>query len=203
MPSLTTRARYWMGESLYLLELSDQALAAYRKVVATAPKHELAPWSLYSIGMIELQHDRYDAAIEDLQHAIAIYPQSEVVGEATLALGFSYLGRAQQTGKDHADGSVNDYHQALEVFQSALAGGKVTSSAKQRAMLAMAQAYFDLKQYTDAEAICGKALDTVKPDDPLAMRLELWRGHALFNNGHYQTPSPRIRRSSTAITPNW
>ncbi len=53
-------------------------------------------------------------------------------------------------------------------------------------MLAMAQAYFDLKDYAKTEAICAQALDTVDPGNPLAIRLELWRGHALYNSGLYQ-----------------
>ena len=107
-----------------------------------------------------------------------------MVGEATLALGFSYLGRAEKTVNDKATRRTIITRRST-MFQTALDDGKVTLSAKQRAMLAMAQAYFDLKQYSDAEAICSKALETVNPDDPLAYRLELWRGHALYNNKHY------------------
>lgn len=181
---LSARARYWMGESFYQLEHYDQALSAYRKVVETAPKHELAPWSLYSIGMIELHGDQFAAAIDDLKRVTTEYKQSEVAGEATLALGFAYLERAQKTLNDKT-ARASDYHQALDFFHSALDDGKVTPSAKQRAMLAMAQADFDLQQYGDAEAICARALETVKPDDPLAHRLELWRGHALYYSKNY------------------
>ena len=182
---LAPRARYWMGESLYHLERYDQALIAYRKVVDTAPKHELAPWSLYSAGMIEMQHEQYDAAITDLERVTTTYQQSEVVGEATLALGLSYLERAQKTVNDKKARMSRRLSQALDIFQSTLDGKNVTPSAKQRAMLSMAQAYFDLEEYTEAEAICAEALKTVEPDTALALRLELWRGHALYNSKRY------------------
>ncbi len=85
----------------------------------------MPPWSLYSIGMIEMHDDQYNAAIADLERVITDYKQSEVVGEATLALGFSYLGRAQKTVND-AKARANDYQQAIAIFTQTLDGGKVT-----------------------------------------------------------------------------
>lgn len=197
---LTVRAQYWTGESLYQLSRYDQAMKAYRKVVELSPSHALAPWSYYSMGMIEMRNARYDQAITALEHVTGDYKKSEVLDEAQLALGFAYAARAQATSGNIA-ARESDNHKAISILLEVLDSGKVTPTAKQRATLALAQAYFDLKDYDKVETTCTKALETLDPANPLALRLTLWRGHAQYNRGKYQDAIADYTRAANSHSP--
>jgi len=199
-PDLTARANYWMAESLYQLESYDQALKAYRQVAAVAPQHNLAAWSIYSIGMIEMHDEHYDQAITDLERVTTAYKKSEVVGEASMALGFAYTARAQvDTNPAMRDA---DYRKAVRIFTDMLGDEKVTQTAKQRAQLAMAQAYFNLKDYAKTETTCAQALESMDIASPPAIRLTLWRGHALYNSNRYREAAAEYAKVADSKLPD-
>jgi TolA-binding protein len=180
---LNARAQYWLAESYYQLNQYENALGNYRKVAEVAPRHALASWAVYSMGMIELRLERFGNAIGSLERVTTTYKDAEVAGEATLALGFAYAGR----GRTASDTLVRekDYRKAAEIFTAALGDPKVTAPARQQALLSLAQVQFDLKTYDAAAATYAKALAGVEATSDQAQEIRLQRGHALYNAAQY------------------
>jgi len=184
-PDLSARAHYWLAECLYKLERFTEAKAEYANVPKIAPKDDLTPWSIYSIGMIELRGSHYDEAIAALEQVTTQYQESPVVGEATLMLGFAYSRRAP----DQQDAAAKDadFHKAIALFTAVSGNEHSTPTARQSATLALAETYFLLKDYDHANATFQKVLAMI--DDPTstqAMEVQLRRGHALYDAGRYR-----------------
>jgi len=182
---LSARAHYWQAESLYQLERFTEAKAEYAGVPEIAPKNELTPWAVYSIGMIELRESQYDEAIDALELVIAGYKDSPVVGEATLMLGFAYSRRAQNG--QNAAAKDADLHKAIELFAAVNKDAHSTETARQSATLALAETYFLLKDYDRANETFQQALKMIgDPKSDLAMETQLRRGHTLYDAGRYR-----------------
>lgn len=180
---LKARANYWLAESLYSLQRYPDAMRAYAEVAKVAPEHALAPWAIYSQGMIDLRQGRHDAAIVNLERVLT-YTESEVVGEASLMLGYAYSGRAQANANPEA--AQLDYRKAIEIFNGVLNNDKATASAKQHAASAQAECYFFLREYAQAETAYSKALQGIDPKSPPAAEMQLRRGHTLYNSGRFR-----------------
>jgi TolA-binding protein len=184
-PDLSARAHYWLAESLYQLERFPEAKAEYAAVPEIAPKHDLAPWAVYSSGMIELRESHFAEAIAALEQVIAGHPDSPVVGEATLMLGFAYSRRAQT--EENAGTKEADLRKAIELFTRVSGNEQSTRTARQSATLALAETYFLLKDYERANDTFLEALKMI--DDPassLAMETQLRRGHTLYDAGRFR-----------------
>lgn len=202
---LTARAQYWLAESLYQLGRDDEALAEYRRVTTLAPTHELAPWAFYSMGMIDLRQSRFPGAITSLERLTTQYKTSEVFSEATLALGYAYAGQAR--GATEAAVKKTSYDKAIGLFNSIVDETvKATSTAKQHAVLALAQAYFDQQNYGKAEAAYAKALEGMAPASPATLEVRLLRAHALYNAerysdaaGEYRTVADGVKKDSALL----
>ncbi|MHB9024621.1 MAG: tetratricopeptide repeat protein [Armatimonadota bacterium] len=181
---LAVRTQYWQAECLYQLSRLDEALKQYRGVIDTSPTHVYAAWSYYSTGVIKLQQNEYTPAIEVLEKVRAQYKESEVIGEATLILGFAYSRRAASTG--NVDAKKADYTKAAAMFAEVRSNAKATPTAKEQAVLSLAQIAFDQKEYAKAEAFYAGALETLPAGSDQALEARLCRGHALFNQGKYR-----------------
>ena len=182
---LTARAQYWMAECQYQLGQYADAKKNYSQVSVSAPKHALTPWAIYSIGMIELRQANYDPAIAALEQVTTRYSDSEVASDATLMLGYAYARQADKSGDNlSATAKTANYHKAIDLFSSLL-DGKATRTEKQHAALAMAEAYFALKDYPKAGDAYTRALEIIPPGSELAMDTRLRHAHTLYNSEQY------------------
>jgi len=184
-PDLTARARYWKAESLYQLKRTGEAETEYQKVATSAPKHAMASWALYSVGMIELRQEHFADAISPLERVTTDYKDSEVLGEATLALGFAYAGRARTNDPNKSVDIQADYQKAITLFTTVIDSERSTPTARNQATLAQAEAYFGLKDYAHAEAAYAKALQTMRNGSQQALETRMWRAHALYNSERF------------------
>lgn len=75
-----------------------EALEAFQKLVDLFPENPLAPRALIFQGSALAQNDKADEAIAKYRTALEKYPQSDVAGDAQLALGRVLLGRLIQMG---------------------------------------------------------------------------------------------------------
>lgn len=182
---LTVRAHYWEAECLYQLKRFAPAEKHYTLVSDTDPNHALAPWAIYSFGMINLHKGVFDKAIAALEQVTTRYATSEVANEAALMLGFAYAGRAQKS-PINTPARDADYQQAIARFTAILDDAGSTATAKQHAALALAEAYFNQKDYAKAEATYTRALEMMNRASQLAMDTRLRRGHTLFNAERYR-----------------
>jgi TolA-binding protein len=205
---LTARARYWKAESLYQLGKYDEAEVEYQKVADSAPKHALASWAFYSVGMIELRQKAYAKAVAPLERVTTEYKDSEVAGEATLALGFAYAGRARET-TDPAKTAARDadFRKAIALFSEVIDSERATDNAKAQAQQAQAEAYFGLKDYVNAEAAYGRVLARLTADprqatSETALETRMWRGHALYNAERYADAAAEYGRVVAETAPD-
>ncbi len=207
-PDLTARAHYWKAESLYQLGKYDEAEAEYQKVADTAPKHALASWAFYSVGMIELHQKQYGNAIAPLERVTNDYKDSEVAGEATLALGFAYAGRARETTDPaKADARDADFHKAVALFGNVIDNTRATENSKAQAQQAQAEAYFGMKDYVNAEAAYSRVLTHLQADPKQAngqqaLETRMWRGHALYNAERFADAAAEYGRVATETAPD-
>ncbi|HEY3416178.1 MAG TPA: tetratricopeptide repeat protein, partial [Armatimonadota bacterium] len=178
------RAQYWQAECLYQLARLEEALKNYRGVIAAGPTHPLAPWSYYSIGMIEQHQGHFTPAITALEQVHTLYKESEVVAEATLLLGFAYRDRASSVTSNEAKKADNA--KAVEMFTEVRGSEKATASAKELADIAMADIAFAQQEYAQAEKLYASALEIMSPGNERVEYVRLNRGHALFNQGRYR-----------------
>lgn len=182
---LSARAHYWLAESFYQLQRFSDAKQEYDSVSKSDPENELTPWAVYSIGMIELRQSSFDAAIAALEQVTTRYKDAPVASEATLMLGYAYSNRAQ-TQKD-AKAKEADYRKATELFTGIAGNANAKPEARQSATLALADSYFLLKDYEKANDAFLKVLGMIgDPASPLAMTVQLRRGHALYDAGRYR-----------------
>lgn len=176
---LTARAQYWLGECFYRLGRYKEALPEFRKVADIAPKHQLAPWGLYSAGMIELRQGDYNDAIALMEQVTAKYADSEVNGESTLALALAYAGRARDNKNDAL--KQGDYTKAQQLLTTALADADLSADSKQQAALAQAQIYADQQNYDKAAATFTKLLGSMDQASAPALTVRLQLGDVLYN----------------------
>ena len=176
---LAARAQYWLGDSLYRAGHTDEALREYRKVIDMAPTHQLAPWSLYAVGMLELNRGQYAPAITALERVQTQFPEVIDAGEIKLDCGLAYAGRAGQ-GKD-----ADDVKHADALLSAVAADDKAAAASRQEAARALAQMYMDVQQYPRAATAYAQVLALLPPDSAGAVDAHLQRGHALYNNGQF------------------
>lgn len=184
---LAIRAQYWMAENEYLGGKLDVALTDYQQVPTMGPKHALAPWALYSVGMIQLQQQQYNSAITTLEPVLTIYKDSDVTNDATLALGYAYAGRAGARPDTEASARDTDRKRAIDLFTTVANDKNSPDSLRQQADTAIGQTEFDLGEYGKSEAGFAQALKLVKDQtSQQAVDLNFWRGHALYNAARYK-----------------
>jgi len=191
---LAPRAQYWLADSLYQQGRVADALPEYRKVAEMAPTHQLAPWGLYAVGMLELNQTHYAPAIAALERVANQYPEAIDAGEIKRALGLAYAGRAAQ-GKDPADVTKAD-----DLLSAVVANEKADAATRQEASVALAQMYADLARYPQAAAAYARALALLPPTSAEAWNAHLQRGHALYNNGQFSEAITEYARVANGNT---
>lgn len=184
-PALSARAHYWLAECYYQLQRFPEARQEYEKVPKIDPKNELAPWAIYSVGMIELRQSNYDAAIAALEQVVERYQDAPVAKEAALVLGHAYSGRARSA--QDAKAKEADFRQAVKLFTGIADSAEVGPESRRSATLALADTYFLLKEYDKANDAFQRVLDMIgDPAAPQALAVQLRRGHALYDAGRYR-----------------
>jgi tol-pal system protein YbgF len=90
---LAPNARYWLGESYYVLRDFEQALAEFNKVLQNHPDSRKAPAALLKIGYSFYELGEYDSAGQALERVRERFPESS---EARLAR--QRLNRMEEEG---------------------------------------------------------------------------------------------------------
>jgi len=78
----TDNARYWLGETYYVLREYPDALAEYNRLVELSPASPKVPGALLKIGLIQYEQNAVEQARATLERVIRDYPNST---EARLA----------------------------------------------------------------------------------------------------------------------
>jgi tol-pal system protein YbgF len=90
---LVPNARYWLGESHYVLRDFEQALVEFNKVLQSHPDSRKAPAALLKIGYAFYELGEYDSARQALQRVRERFPEAS---EARLAR--QRLNRMEEEG---------------------------------------------------------------------------------------------------------
>lgn len=180
---LTAQAYYWMGESLSQSGKNPEAVQAYEKVITIAPKHPLAPWSLYAIGSLALAQQDYVHAISTLEQVTTQYANTDVYIEAMATLGLAYDGRAQATSE--AKAKQSDFQKATQILAPLISNEKLSAATRLQITISLARIYGDMQDYANAKAMYNKALTGLEPSSPPTLEILMQRGNMLFNAGNY------------------
>jgi len=189
---LAANAEYWLGECLFQLGRLNEALAEYRRVPEIDPKHELAPWAYYSMGMVLLNQKNYAEAIRVLEGAAGKYDDPEVGGNSTLVLALAYAGRAR-AAKDAA-AAAPDFAKAVQLLTTVQGNMDISSAARQQATIGLAQIYADQQNYDKAAGIYAKLLENMDAAAPQALALRMARAEALYSAEHYSDAAAEYAR---------
>ncbi len=73
---LADNARYWLGESYYVVRRFEPAMEQFQQVMADFPDSAKRPDALLKIGYIQFEQGRLDAARDTLNQVIRQYPDS-------------------------------------------------------------------------------------------------------------------------------
>jgi len=83
---LTANARYWLGESHYVVRQFDQALAHFQAVMDDYPESNKRPDALLKIGYVYYEQGQLDTAREALEQVIAEFPDATAANLANQRL---------------------------------------------------------------------------------------------------------------------
>lgn len=73
---LAANARYWLGESYYVVRDFNNALEHFEQVIANHPASNKRPDALLKIGFVHFEQGRMDEARTALEQVIAEFPES-------------------------------------------------------------------------------------------------------------------------------
>jgi len=174
------QASYFRASCLYSLGRGNDALPIFQQVSDTAPDHSLAPWSLYSVGVIQLEAGNLAAAITALEGTLARYKDSEVAGDARLKLAAAYLERAR-AAQDPAAATV-DRGKAYPLLQAVADDAKQADEVRMQAANMLARAWLEIDDNDKVIALCAQVLArAADPSSPPALLLRLARADAYYN----------------------
>jgi tol-pal system protein YbgF len=83
---LTANARYWLGESYYVVRDFDRALEAFQSVIDNHPGSRKHPDALLKMGYVHLEQDRTEEGQEALQTVVDDFPDSTAASLASTRL---------------------------------------------------------------------------------------------------------------------
>ncbi len=80
-------AMYSLGDMKTRDKQYDAAKAAYKKLMETYPKSELADDALFGIAAVSRRAEKYDDAINGFKLFMTVYPTSDLVPDAAIYIG--------------------------------------------------------------------------------------------------------------------
>ena len=80
--ALAANARYWLGESHYVVKNFREALADFRRVLKDHPDSDKAPDALLKIGYVHQELGEVDKAREALADVVKRYPNTRAARSA-------------------------------------------------------------------------------------------------------------------------
>ena len=83
---LAANARYWLGESHYVVRAFDDALTHFQAVMDNHPESNKRPDALLKIGFVHFEQGRLEAARDALEQVINDYPDTTAANLATQRL---------------------------------------------------------------------------------------------------------------------
>ena len=83
---LAANARYWLGESYYVAQDNEHALAAFEQLLREHPDSAKAPGALYKIGRIRAARGERDEARAAFEQVVKQYPTAPAAGLARAQL---------------------------------------------------------------------------------------------------------------------
>lgn len=166
-----TEALLQIGDAYWAWERADEAVAAYRRVVAMRPKPEVLARAHQSLGIVFHERKEYAQAVPELLEAQRIKPDyytSQVLGEAYIGLqdypkAVSALQDAVRLKPDYADGhmklgkaylAMKQPDKALAEFQEVVR----LEPQKAEGFYELGHTYFLLRRPADAVSAFDQAL---------------------------------------------
>jgi len=83
---LAANARYWLGESYYVVRAFSDALTHFQAVMDNHPESNKRPDALLKIGFVHFEQGRLEAARDALEQVINDYPNTTAANLATQRL---------------------------------------------------------------------------------------------------------------------
>lgn len=83
---LAANARYWLGESYYVVRAFSDALTHFQAVMDNHPESNKRPDALLKIGFVHFEQGRLEAAQDALEQVINDYPDTTAANLATQRL---------------------------------------------------------------------------------------------------------------------
>ena len=91
--ALAPNARYWLGESFYVLEDYERAQREFEVLIQRYPEDSRAPRALLKVGLSQYGRQELDAAEQTLAGVVERYPGSDAAVTADDRLRVIRLGR--------------------------------------------------------------------------------------------------------------
>lgn len=83
---LAANARYWLGESHYVVREFDAALEHFQRVLEDYPESSKRPDAMLKIGFVHFEEERREQARQALQRVVEEYPESTAASLANQRL---------------------------------------------------------------------------------------------------------------------
>jgi len=125
---LNRKPKKWMGVSLYDF-VEHPAIEIFRKIIEKAPYSSYAPKSLYSLGVLLFQLQRYEEAKGTFQKLIDDYPNSQWVNPAKYYLAI--VTAKGSFGYEYDSSSIKEATQKLEEFLEKNPQVKISTQANE------------------------------------------------------------------------
>lgn len=74
---LADNTQYWLGETYYVTQEYDHAVAAFQRVLSNWPASRKAPDALLKLGYTQLEQGKAEAGRATLQQVVSRYPDTE------------------------------------------------------------------------------------------------------------------------------
>ena len=94
-PKYAPRVAYLLGQFAQEMKAWDEAIAAYRSIVANHPGHNLAPDAQYKLGQCHEEAGELDEALEAYVTLAATYPKSPLIANVMLRINEHFYAKEE------------------------------------------------------------------------------------------------------------
>lgn len=162
-PKYAPRVEYLLGQFAQEMKAWDEAIAAYRSIVANHPGHNLAPDAQYKLGQCYEEAGELDEALEAYVTLAATYPKNPLIANVMLR--------------------INEHFYAKEEFAvAASVGAKFTERFPNhewapKMAFRIGQCHYKLEEYGKA-GLAFDAFVKTYPENELTAQALFWAGES-------------------------